>query len=100
MAADGAVFHPVVEADTVGALFAHLAKMQLATVASTAWLYAFDVPDGLGVRPMAMHGAGPAVGLIVLDRKPTSIVADVLESAIAGSDFASIFDNALNHLLE
>jgi hypothetical protein len=36
----------------------------------------------------------------VLDRKPTSIVADVLESAIAGSDFASIFDNALNHLLE
>ena len=59
MAADGARFHPVVEADTVGALFAHLAGMELATVASHAWLHAFGVPRGLAVRPMVQHGKGP-----------------------------------------
>ena len=52
MAADGARFHPVVEANTVGTLFAHLAGMELATVASHTWLYAFGVPQGLAARPM------------------------------------------------
>jgi hypothetical protein len=96
MAADGARFHPVVEADTVGALFAHLAGMELATVASHAWLHAFGVPRGLAVRPMAQHGKGPSVGLIVLDREPNSIVAEALLSAATEVDFAGVLQSALD----
>jgi hypothetical protein len=99
MAADGARFHPVVEADTVGALFAHLADMELATVASHAWLHAFGVPRGLAARPMVQNGKGPAVGLIVLDRKPNSIVAEALVAAATDVDFAGILQSALDNSL-
>jgi DNA-binding transcriptional LysR family regulator len=96
MAADGARFHPVMEADTVGALFAHLAGLELATVASHTWLHAFGVPDGLAARPMVQNGKGPAVGLIVLDRKPNSIVAEALVSAATEVDFATVLQSALD----
>jgi DNA-binding transcriptional LysR family regulator len=94
MAADGARFHPVVEADTVGTLFAHLRGMRLATIASHAWLYAFGLPDGFAARPMIHSGPGPAVGLIVLDREPNSIVAQALVDAAARADFAATLQNA------
>lgn len=45
MAADGARFTPVVETDTVDALFSHLGSSQLATVASHKWLHALGIPD-------------------------------------------------------
>jgi DNA-binding transcriptional LysR family regulator len=96
MAADGARFHPVVEADTVGALFAHLADLELATVASHTWLHAFGVPVGLAARPMVQYGAGPAVGLIVLDREPNSIVAEALVSAATDVDFEGVLQSALD----
>jgi DNA-binding transcriptional LysR family regulator len=96
MAADGARFHPVVEADTVGALFAHLTDLGLATVASHTWLHAFGVPRGLAARPMVQRGQGPAVGLIVLDREPNSIVAEALVSAATAADFAGILQSALD----
>jgi DNA-binding transcriptional LysR family regulator len=96
MAAEGARFHPVVEADTVGALFAHLTDAGLATVASHTWLYAFGVPRGLAARPMVRRGPGPAVGLIVLDREPNSIVAEALVSAAAAADFVGILQSALD----
>jgi DNA-binding transcriptional LysR family regulator len=96
MAADGARFHPVMEADTVGALFAHLAGLELATVASHTWLHAFGVPDGLAARPMVQNGKGPAVGLIVLDRKPNSIVAEASGPATTEVDFATVLQSALD----
>ncbi|MGH3643631.1 MAG: LysR family transcriptional regulator [Mycobacterium sp.] len=68
MAFEGADFEPVVEADTVGALFAHLTNTELATVASHSWLYAFGLPPGISARPLRRHTTGPAVGLVVLHR--------------------------------
>lgn len=99
MAADGARFHPVMETDTVGALFAHLAGLELATVASHTWLHAFGVPDGLAARPMVQSGEGPAVGLIVLEREPNSIVSEALVSAAAEVDFAGVLQSALDRWL-
>lgn len=96
MAADGVRFHPVVEANTVGTLYAHLAGTGFATVASHTWLHAFGVPHGLAARPMAQNGDGPVVGLIVLDREPNSIVAEALVSAAAEIDFAGILRSALD----
>jgi DNA-binding transcriptional LysR family regulator len=96
MAADGVRFHPVVEANTVGTLYAHLAGTGFATVASHTWLHAFGVPRGLAARPMAQNGDGPAVGLIVLDREPNSIVAQALVSAAAEIDFSGVLQSALD----
>jgi DNA-binding transcriptional LysR family regulator len=99
MAADGVRFQPVVEADTVGALFAHLAAGELATVASHTWLHAFGIPQGMAARPMKRIGAGPSIGLVVLDRKPSSIVADALVSAASNVDFEGVLHSALQSRL-
>jgi DNA-binding transcriptional LysR family regulator len=99
MAADGAVFRPMVEADTVGALFAHLTTRELATIASTAWLTAFGVPEGLAVRPMVQRSPGPAVGLILLEREPNSIVADALRAAALELNLADVLDSTLDRWL-
>jgi DNA-binding transcriptional LysR family regulator len=100
MAADGVRFHPVVEADTVGALFAHLTGSEMATVASHTWLHAFGVPRGFVARPMVQAGQGPAVGLIVQDRKPNSIVAEAILAAAASTDFTTILQAALDRWLD
>lgn len=99
MAADGARLRPVVEADAVGALFAHLSGQGLATIASHTWLYAFGVPNGLGARPMARGGPGPAVGLIVLNREPNSIVADALIEAATVANFPIALQEARDRWL-
>jgi DNA-binding transcriptional LysR family regulator len=81
MTADGAQFTPVVETDTVGALYTHIKTLRIASVVAHTWLDAFGMPDGLAVRPMVEMGPGPAVGLIVLDREPNSLVAQALLEA-------------------
>jgi DNA-binding transcriptional LysR family regulator len=96
MAAEGVRFQPVVEADTVGALFAHLTAGELATVASHTWLHAFGIPHGMAARPMKQAGAGPSIGLVVLDRKPNSIVAEALVSAATGVNFEVALHSALD----
>jgi hypothetical protein len=83
MAAEGVQFRPVMEADTVTAIYAHLKSLRLASVVAHTWLQAFGVPDGLAMRPMVAHEPGPAVGLIVLDREPNSLVAEALFAAAA-----------------
>jgi hypothetical protein len=83
MAADGVQFRPVVEADTVTAIYAHLRTLQLASVVAHTWLQAFGMPDGLAMRPMVAREPAPAVGLIVLDREPNSLVAEALFAAAA-----------------
>jgi DNA-binding transcriptional LysR family regulator len=83
LAADGAQFSPVVEADTVGALYTHIKTLRLASVVAHTWLDAFGMPDGMAMRPMVEQGPGPAVGLIVLDREPNSLVAQALLEAAA-----------------
>jgi len=95
MAAEGAQCRPVVEADTVGALYAHLKGLQLATIASTAWLPAFGVPEGMTVRPMASHGPGPLIGLILRNREQQTIIGDALEAAASELNFDDVFNKAL-----
>lgn len=80
-AAEGARFRPVVEANTIAALYAHITSLQLASIVAHTWLQAFAVPKGMAVRPMVQREPGPWVGLIVLDREPDSIIAGALLSA-------------------
>jgi DNA-binding transcriptional LysR family regulator len=89
MATDGVQFAPVVETDTVGALYTHIKTMRMASVVAHTWLDAFGMPEGLAMRPMVEQGPGPAVGLIVLDREPNSLVAQALLEAAADVGSAS-----------
>jgi len=95
MAAEGAQCRPVVEADTVGALYAHLTSLQLATIASTAWLPAFGIPDGLAVRPMTTSDPGPAIGLILRNVEQQTIIGDALEAAATELNFDEMFSSTL-----
>ena len=81
MASDGVQFRPVVEADTVAAIYAHMKAMGLASVVAHTWLQAFGMPEGFASRPMVAREPGPSVGLIVLDREPNSLVAEALFAA-------------------
>jgi hypothetical protein len=92
MAAEGAQYRPVVEADSVDALYAHLISSKRATIASTAWLPQLGIPDGFAARPMVQHGPSPAIGLIVLDRAPASIVAAALAEVAEGIDLSTRID--------
>jgi hypothetical protein len=96
-AEQGVHIEPVVEADTVGALFAHISTLGLAAVACTTWLQTYGLPAGMSARPMAEIGPRPAVGLITLNRRPASIVAQALEAAAGRADFGSMFANRSQH---
>ncbi|GEL20915.1 LysR family transcriptional regulator [Pseudonocardia asaccharolytica DSM 44247 = NBRC 16224] len=95
MAAAGATLVPVVETDTVGALYAHIATRRLASIVAHTWLHAFGVPEGMCVRPLAEVRPRPAVGLIVSDREPTSIVVDALVDALSGADLSEALERSL-----
>ncbi|MGK2854667.1 MAG: LysR family transcriptional regulator [Microbacteriaceae bacterium] len=92
MAAEGVQYRPVVEADSVDALYAHLTHSRRATIASTAWLPQLGVPLGFAARPMVRHGPSPAIGLVVLDRAPASIVAAALAEVAADLNLGARID--------
>ncbi|MDF2583521.1 MAG: transcriptional regulator, LysR family [Mycobacterium sp.] len=94
MAAEGVQYRPVVEAASVDALYAHLAHSRRATIASTAWLPQLGVPTGFAARPMVQHGPRPAIGLVVLDRAPASIVAAALVEVAGDVDLGTHIDSA------
>ncbi|MGE2729003.1 LysR family transcriptional regulator [Mycolicibacterium vaccae] len=95
MAAAGVDFAPVVEADTVGAIYAHLTSSKFATIASHAWLHAFGVPDGMAVCPMTEHSDGPTVGVITLTREPESPVSSAVHRAAVESGMSAALEAGL-----
>ncbi len=98
-AAAGAVPAPVVETDSMGALLAHISSRQLATVVSQAWLYAFGVPEGMGVHPLTHDGPGEAIGLVTLDSDPLPYLAEACVAAVTGLDVESELDRAIELVL-
>lgn len=97
MAAAGARFTPVVEADTVGALYAHMTELSAASIVAHPWLHAFGVPPGHAVSPMIDTGPRHAVGFIALE--PNSIVAHALTVAASNADIAATLNESLKALL-
>lgn len=90
MAAAGARLAPVVEADTVGALYAHVATRRWSTIIAHTWQHAFGIPAGLRAIPFAGHRPQPAVGLVTTDRQPTSIMAGALLEAARDLDVSGL----------
>ena len=76
-----------VEADTVSAIYAHVATRRWSGVVSHAWLHQFGVPPGLRVVPLdpaAPLAPAGQVALLHRDRRPGPVLAGALV-AVAGT---------------
>lgn len=77
-AEEGAIVIPVVEADTISAIYAHVATMRLSSVIAHAWLHLFGVPEGMRVVPLRRPRHSYHVGLVLDDRDPEPMLARAL----------------------
>jgi DNA-binding transcriptional LysR family regulator len=94
-AAAGATLNPVVETDTVAALYAHVATRRWSTIIAHGWLHAFGVPDGMQVIPLPPPSRAPQIGLVRADRDPEPMVAGALLEAVRDVDLPAILDAVL-----
>ena len=95
MAAAGARLTPVVEADNVAALYAHVATHRWSSIIAHTWLHAFGVPPGMRAIPLADPGPRPAVGIVVADHQPGSIVAGALIDAVREVDVSEVLNHSV-----
>jgi DNA-binding transcriptional LysR family regulator len=99
VAAAGARLRPVVEADTVAALYAHLTGGRRSAIIAHTWLRAFGVPPGMQALPMAEPAPRPAVGILTGGTTPTSLVVAALLEVIDGLDVAASLDETVVAML-
>ncbi|GAY09774.1 LysR family transcriptional regulator [Pseudonocardia sp. N23] len=95
MAGVGERLDPVVEADSVDGLYAHVATRRLACIVAHTWLHAFGVPAGMCARPLLEVRPRPVVGLIVPAGEPASILAEALVDVVTGADIGRRLEEAL-----
>jgi DNA-binding transcriptional LysR family regulator len=74
----GVTVTPVVETDTVSAIYAHVATMRLSTIIVHAWLHMFGVPEGMRLVPLQRPQRSYHVGLVLADRDPEPMLARAL----------------------
>ncbi|MEU6574806.1 LysR family transcriptional regulator [Streptomyces sp. NPDC046805] len=91
----GAAVNPVVEADTVQAMYAHIASMRLSSVIPHAWLHSFGVPDGTRLLVLPRPTRSFHVGLVLADRTPESMLARALVDVARQLDMPGELDRAL-----
>jgi DNA-binding transcriptional LysR family regulator len=84
IATSGTHMEPVVETDSVAALYAHLTSGQLSCIAAHAWLPAHGVPTGMRAIPFAGASPRPPIGIVIADRAVADLdVEGTLEHAAA-----------------
>ncbi|MFG1928701.1 LysR family transcriptional regulator [Cryptosporangium sp. NPDC048952] len=86
MAMAGVTHVPVIEAETVDALYAHLATGAWSGVIAHTWLRAYGVPAGMRTIPLASPAPSPVVGLVTGDHGPSSMVASAVLDAVRAAD--------------
>jgi DNA-binding transcriptional LysR family regulator len=97
--AAGARLAPVVETDTVAALYGHLASGRRSTIIAHPWLHTLGVPPGLHAIPLPEVRPRPAIGLITADQQPTSIVAEALLDVVRELDVAEALNRSAAQVL-
>jgi DNA-binding transcriptional LysR family regulator len=95
----GAQVRPVVETDTVSAVYAHVAAMGLSSVIPHTWLHDFGVPPGLHAIPLPQPQRSFHVGLVLAGRGLESLLAQrIVEMALSTNVRAQV-DRDLKDLL-
>lgn len=72
---------PVVETDTISAIYAHIASMRLSSVIPHTWLHGLGVPDGTRALRLPRPSRDYHVGLVLASRQPGSMLARALVEA-------------------
>jgi DNA-binding transcriptional LysR family regulator len=97
--AAGAQLTPVVETDTVAALYGHLGSGRRSTIIAHTWLHTLGVPPGLHAVPLPEIRPRPAIGLVTAAQQPTSIVAEALLEAVREVDVAGVLNRSAMRVL-
>lgn len=74
----GVEARPVVETDTISAIYAHIASMRLSSVIPHTWLHDLKVPDGTRALRLPRPNRDYHVGLVLASREPGSMLARAL----------------------
>lgn len=96
----GVAAMPVVETDTISAIYAHVASMHLSSIIPHAWLYGFGVPDGARVVPMPPPTRSFHVGLVLAGRGREPMLARSLVDTAREVDLRGELDRVLTRRME
>ncbi|MEU3282694.1 LysR family transcriptional regulator [Streptomyces antibioticus] len=96
----GVTAGPVVETDTVSAIYAHIATMRLSSIVPHAWLHSHGVPEGARVLVLPRPKRAVHIGLVLADRTPESLLACALVDISRRIDMAGALDRALWHQVD
>lgn len=95
----GAEACPVVETDTISAIYAHVAAMRLSSVIPHAWLHGFGVPPGMRAIPLPQPNRSYQVGLVLTGGGPESLLARALVSQASDVNIPAVLDRAVKQQL-
>jgi DNA-binding transcriptional LysR family regulator len=94
LAGVGARLEPVLEADTVDALYVHLRTARWSSVLPHSWLSTFPVPPGMTAVALPDFDRPAVIGVITGAREPASLVAAALLEAVGEVDVRAELDHA------
>lgn len=77
---------PVVETDTISAVYEHVTSMRLSSVVPHTWLPAFGVPEGTRVTPLPQPERSFHVGLVLAGHGPESMLTRALVEVAGRAD--------------
>jgi DNA-binding transcriptional LysR family regulator len=81
----GALLQPVLEADTVDALWAHLRSVRWSSVLAHSWLHSLRLPPGMCAIPLPDLDPAPVIGVALVDAAGAVDVEAELDRAAAGA---------------
>ena len=91
----GVAPRPVVESDTISAIYAHVDAMGLSSVIPHAWLHGFRVPENARVLHLPQPHRDVHVGLVLPGHGPTSLLARALVDLATQTNLPRLLDRAL-----
>lgn len=99
-AESGAEARPVVETDTISAIYSHVASMRLSSIIPHTWLHSFGVPHGTRVLPLPRPKRSLHVGLVLAGSGPESLLARALVDTARQLDIHHELDQAVSRRLK
>ncbi len=88
----GAEIEPVIETDTISAIYAHVGSMGLSSIIPHTWIPGFGVPDGVRVVPLPRPRRSFQVGLVLAGHGPESLLARALVDIARAVDLRRALD--------
>lgn len=96
----GASPTPVLETDTVSAIYSHVALLRLSSIIPHAWLHTFGVPEGTRVVPLPRPRRSVHVGLVLAGHGPEPLLARALVDTARQVDMRTVLEETVQRFME